>query len=491
MVRYASGLAAISAACKLVNTFSDAWEQEEETHPQKVDSSKAGAGSAESASPPAKVQELQDACGVDPHLKSAALPVLLQAQVGDAVQDLTSPQLAQRPEIHQHESQQVHVALLLAFAGWRAQQRQSKTRHLEAAEELGRSTVRNRDPSSSVLCPSAVRSQIRNSFCVWHDLRTPRGSEQRASTSPDASTSPVSPAPLQRALGALLSATQQAFNRACFYAWKGRVSQAKQRTAAALWLMERFARTRSSLVLQGLFRSWCRVAAQNRLPPWAVDLQQGLQLLTRREPHEVDGAGQKGERATGGAGLGQTLRNPLAGLAFAVICACSLLSHGLLLARHGGGHAAALSRTPPASGAGGRFDGGRPDGDGDGVRDDHDQCPSTAKRHNFRSTWHTDWDGDGCMDSVEDTDDDNDYIPNSRDLCPRTVASQGVADHEGCTPVQRESLQGGARYDHVQKLGEIIVEVALGAMLTATLNYRQPIVETVKSWGRILHVCTA
>ena len=54
----------------------------------------------------------------------------------------------------------------------------------------------------------------------------------------------------------------------------------------------------------------------------------------------------------------------------------------------------------------------------------------------WTSTSTTDWDGDGCRDAGEDTDDDNDGILDSNDLCNFTPngsipAANGCADTDG------------------------------------------------------------
>ncbi len=48
------------------------------------------------------------------------------------------------------------------------------------------------------------------------------------------------------------------------------------------------------------------------------------------------------------------------------------------------------------------------DTDGDGIDDAYDSCPNGNT--NWTSMATTDWDADGCQDSMEDTDDDNDGV---------------------------------------------------------------------------------
>ena len=54
--------------------------------------------------------------------------------------------------------------------------------------------------------------------------------------------------------------------------------------------------------------------------------------------------------------------------------------------------------------------------DGDGVADVDDSCPNGNS--NWVSTATTDYDGDGCQDSNEDSDDDNDGILDVNDAIP-------------------------------------------------------------------------
>lgn len=113
------------------------------------------------------------------------------------------------------------------------------------------------------------------------------------------------------------------------------------------------------------------------------------------------------------------------------------------------------------------------DSDGDGIADKVDLCPMTPARHKFRSMWQTDWDGDGCFDSVEDMDDDNDSIINTLDLCPRTLLSEGQVGQDGCTANQRRSssYEDASFFERYSgKLHDIVLEVVLGTLLTAGVN---------------------
>ncbi len=81
---------------------------------------------------------------------------------------------------------------------------------------------------------------------------------------------------------------------------------------------------------------------------------------------------------------------------------------------------AAPAATPPAA----------PDGDGDGIPDDYDNCPSTVNA-NQRDT-DGDGDGDAC-----DADDDNDGVPDASDNCqyspnPAQTDSDGDGTGDAC-----------------------------------------------------------
>ncbi len=56
------------------------------------------------------------------------------------------------------------------------------------------------------------------------------------------------------------------------------------------------------------------------------------------------------------------------------------------------------------------------DTDGDGIDDADDDCPNGET--GWTSTPSTDYDGDGCRDSSEDNDNDNDLVVNINDDCP-------------------------------------------------------------------------
>ena len=67
------------------------------------------------------------------------------------------------------------------------------------------------------------------------------------------------------------------------------------------------------------------------------------------------------------------------------------------------------------------------DDDGDGVPDDVDQCPTSISAN-------SDYDRDGCDDETEDWDDDGDGVPDTSDSCPLGLinwASSSASDIDG------------------------------------------------------------
>lgn len=74
------------------------------------------------------------------------------------------------------------------------------------------------------------------------------------------------------------------------------------------------------------------------------------------------------------------------------------------------------------------------DADGDGIEDGDDSCPNGM--NDWISTPSTDYDADGCKDSVEDDDDDGDGRNDLEDSCPKGeffISSPGVDyDGDGC-----------------------------------------------------------
>jgi hypothetical protein len=69
------------------------------------------------------------------------------------------------------------------------------------------------------------------------------------------------------------------------------------------------------------------------------------------------------------------------------------------------------------------------DDDGDGVSDDEDDCQWGDS--DWISSNATDHDGDGCKDSTEDIDDDNDGHLDVYDLCPTGYMGNDTVDHDG------------------------------------------------------------
>ena len=77
------------------------------------------------------------------------------------------------------------------------------------------------------------------------------------------------------------------------------------------------------------------------------------------------------------------------------------------------------------------------DWDNDGVSNTHDNCPRGAL--GWFSTTLNDWDQDGCRDSTEDPDDDNDGFLDWEDSCERSPIIEGYDwrtnfdnDNDGC-----------------------------------------------------------
>ena len=71
------------------------------------------------------------------------------------------------------------------------------------------------------------------------------------------------------------------------------------------------------------------------------------------------------------------------------------------------------------------------DADGDGVDDEDDSCPNGNS--GWASNPATDYDNDGCQDSLEDEDDDNDGLIDLDDSCPKGdfFTSLPGADYDG------------------------------------------------------------
>ena len=83
-----------------------------------------------------------------------------------------------------------------------------------------------------------------------------------------------------------------------------------------------------------------------------------------------------------------------------------------------------------------------PDSDGDGVTDSSDDCQNGAS--GWTSNPSTDYDGDGCNDIAEDSDDDNDGVNDGLDYCPKghlDWTSGALADHDsdGCNDIEEDT----------------------------------------------------
>ena len=70
-----------------------------------------------------------------------------------------------------------------------------------------------------------------------------------------------------------------------------------------------------------------------------------------------------------------------------------------------------------------------PDDDGDGVDDAYDMCPMGLM--GWSSSIESDFDGDGCNDVEEDSDDDNDGFPDDNDALPLNQAEWSDNDMDG------------------------------------------------------------
>jgi len=376
-----------------------------------------------------------------------------------------------------------------AFNCWTGQRRRTQEHKAASVVEARQRSVQQQ-ALSFWLCDQTIDlpmlKAILHGWCevnlVERIRRSDKRSLQRIGYSPDhrkLNLSPVlaSPAPMQRALGAFLSNSRVSFTSVCFLAWRECVQKTKRGTAAAMWVMERMAMSQGGLAVQAIFSTWCRLAAQNRLPAWAAELQQNVRFLaqahgTGTSPLTRRDSSSCSRIAEDDSSHGSNDAKRKIWMIPVLICLASLFVHVLLVAiQHG------LTAK---------------DSDGDGVADAEDRCPASLASLNFRSSWRTDWDGDGCLDTAEDEDDDDDNIPDSRDLCPRTVLSQGFAvDKDGCTAGQlllqkRGSLEdeGSSMFQNFgAKFWEVFAEVLMGMLLTAGLTYgSEPIKDFIKKW---------
>lgn len=374
--------------------------------------------------------------------------------------------------------------LRTCFAGWQAERNLAATRQGAAEEELRRNEVLRQALSTWFLAPDADEPLLRTSLCAWLDvavsaqtLRAMQWSQQRASFSFERQVSESSTSrPMMQALGALLSASEEPLVRGCFLAWWDCSKETKRRTVLLRWLMERWALSQSSLALQAALRSWHHCALQSRQPAWALDLQRDVTNLLRKqhllvqedEPSSTEDSAPVGQRPVSVAKQ-STSPNVVLTLLIA-----SVTVHLLLLTLRAG----PWSSAPFPNGASGP--GGASilvDSDGDGIADSADRCPYTPKHLGFRSTWQSDWDRDGCSDVTEDLDDDNDMVPDSQDKCPQTPFSDGAVNSGGCSVRQLQLLRGtdmgNSSYSGLSagKLSDILLEVTIGGVITAAVNY--------------------
>ena len=77
------------------------------------------------------------------------------------------------------------------------------------------------------------------------------------------------------------------------------------------------------------------------------------------------------------------------------------------------------------------------DDDNDGILDEYDHCQFGES--NWQSSLLTDYDGDGCRDSIEDLDDDNDGNYDDSDSCPTGVIGEILdQDNDGCDDISED-----------------------------------------------------
>lgn len=323
-----------------------------------------------------------------------------------------------------------------------------------------------------LLGPGAPATYTRAALHAWRQevLKQQNGrallrSEQRVKFSlTEHLQVPPSPAPVVRALGAMLISTERSLVWGCFCAWRDASQRVSYRRATMMWLMERLALSQTGIMLKASFRCWYHVTLNEKQPTWAQDLRRDVRKLlhddrAHSEVHEPNTSlfGAKGK-------VGAPCGNFQSSMILACIILASLLGHVFLLLRHKELAPQATISKDPYIGL---------DSDGDGIIDGLDRCPTTPPWHKFRSTWQTDWDGDGCLDSIEDSDDDNDAVLNFQDLCPHTLLSDGEVDKDGCTSRQRIWLtqENPILQQYKDKLADIVLEVFIGMFLTAGVNF--------------------
>lgn len=281
------------------------------------------------------------------------------------------------------------------------------------------------------------------------------------------------PAQMGPALSAFRSKALGMYIGGSFCAWRDFTRSLRRNRATMSWFMERMALTEKNMILQEALWAWYHLIPLNRQPAWATKLKQDLEDLTRSQSastlrDERSPAKDTPPEETPSADVGMAKIAKRVCVITAAVCVCTLLLNVVL---RGGQPLDATTWAPANALFHAQVSG--PDTDGDGVADAADSCPWTSNLYNFQSTWRTDWDSDGCMDSVEDQDDDGDKVPNSQDSCPRTRLGTENVDSEGCTPGQKgedvkdvtSSSSWGA------KLGDIFLEIVVGLLFTASVNY--------------------
>jgi len=352
-------------------------------------------------------------------------------------------------------------ALLRAiFTGWRMRHRQIREARATVAEQARQKALRGQALNLWMQGPSESGPRLRASLQAWleatkaaRELRIIVRSRQRMTSLPEVHSLPTSQV---RALGAFLCSTAQTLTWCSFRAWRDWTQEVKRRGALMLWLMERWALTQTGLLLQAMFKSWSQLCIQCREPAWAIALKEDVQALMEvrsRSTHPP--TSQPSSHTTAPQEPQAQSRHRHSAVRY-LGCLCAfILVLGIAKAPQ------SQKIVQHATGV---------DTDSDGVPDAVDRCPSSDPVHKFQSTWHTDWDRDGCLDSVEDADDDGDSVLNEEDLCPRTTPADTDVDAHGCSQRQRQLLAREAP-SHTSKMVEITLEVVIGMILTALLNF--------------------
>lgn len=366
-----------------------------------------------------------------------------------------------------------------SLKAWSFEAKQAKARKHEVQKEMYQREVQQHALSMWILGPGSQDLFLRTVLCFWcravlaeRVLSSRRRTRERASPEVQmAFMKPAaSPAPVLKALVAFSHASADSFVYGCFCAWRGSAQDAKRRKASMAWCLERMALSQTGLFQQAVFRAWCYQSQQNHQPAWALNLQHEMQNLLKdqnmQQSKDSFGStlpGHREHRQKHNLGAAQALAAMLLPV---LVCLVVLLLFTLL----------AIYSTY-------RGDMHLADSDGDGVVNHVDRCPLSAVQHKFLSSWQTDWDGDGCMDSVEDEDDDNDLVINSKDLCPRTLLSDGQVDQDGCSQRQRDLEQSQTGFTSYRyKIVDSLFEVIVGAIFTTSVSCL---------WSRRSNIATA